>query len=44
VDPDIDVDELLALTSAAAIAGNGPEHARRLLRVMRYGFAGPATA
>ena len=44
VDPDIDVDELLALTSAAAIAGNGPEHARRLLRVMRYGFAGSATA
>ena len=43
VSPDVDVDELLALTSAAAIAGSGPEHARRLLRVMRYGFAGPTS-
>jgi AcrR family transcriptional regulator len=42
VSPDVDVDELLALTSAAALAGSGPEHARRLLRVMRFGFAGPA--
>lgn len=41
--PDVDVDELLALTSAAAIAGNGPDHARRLLRVMRFGFAGPVS-
>lgn len=44
VSPDVGVDELLALTYAAAIAGNGPDHARRLLRMMRYGFAGPAEA
>jgi AcrR family transcriptional regulator len=41
VSPEVSVDELLALTYAAAIAGTGPEHARRLLRMMRYGFAGP---
>lgn len=39
VSPDVSAEELLALTSAAAIASNGPEHARRLLRMMRYGFA-----
>ena len=44
VSPDVSVEELLALTYAAAIAGTGPEHARRLLRMMRYGFAGPSTA
>ncbi|MEZ0112618.1 AcrR family transcriptional regulator [Catenulispora sp. EB89] len=42
VSPDVTVDELLALTYAAAIAGTGPGHARRLLRMMRYGFAGTA--
>lgn len=42
VDPEVSLDELLALTYAAAIAGDGPEHAQRLLRVMRFGFAGPA--
>lgn len=39
VSSDVTVDELLALTYAAAIAGNGPEHAQRLLRMMRYGLA-----
>jgi AcrR family transcriptional regulator len=43
VSAEVSVDELLALTYAAAIAGSGPEHARRLLRMMRYGVAGPAT-
>ena len=41
VSPEVTVDELLALTYAAAIAGTGPDHARRLLRMMRYGIAGP---
>ncbi|MET7464390.1 helix-turn-helix domain-containing protein [Nonomuraea sp. NPDC005501] len=41
VDPGLTVADLLALTSAAAIAATGPEHARRLLRLMRHGFAGP---
>lgn len=42
VSADVSVDELLALTYAAAIAGSGPDHARRLLRMMRFGFAGTA--
>lgn len=42
VSPNVSVDELLALTYAAAIAGTGPEHARKLLRMMRYGFAAPS--
>lgn len=41
VDPDLAVDDMLALAGAAAIAGSGgTEHARRLLRLLRYGFAG----
>jgi AcrR family transcriptional regulator len=43
VDPGLGVDDLLALTSAAAIAATGADHARRLLRTMRHGFAGAAT-
>lgn len=40
VDAGLTVDDLLALTSAAAIAATGTEHARQLLRTMRHGFAG----
>jgi AcrR family transcriptional regulator len=40
VSSDVSVEELLALTYAAAIAGSGPDHARRLLRMMRHGFGG----
>ncbi|GAA3649458.1 hypothetical protein GCM10022224_010240 [Nonomuraea antimicrobica] len=40
-DRTLTVDDLLALTSASAVAGGGPEHARRLLRILRHGFAGP---
>lgn len=43
VSADVSVEELLALTYAAAIAANGPEQAQRLLRMMRHGFAGPST-
>lgn len=42
VSPDISVDELLALTYSAALAAADPEHARRLLQLMRHGFAGVA--
>jgi AcrR family transcriptional regulator len=38
---DLAVKDLLALTSAAAIASTGPDHARRLLALLREGF-GPA--
>ncbi|MEV5711930.1 helix-turn-helix domain-containing protein [Actinoallomurus sp. NPDC052274] len=37
---DLTVDDLLALTNATAIAATGAEEARRLLRIMRHGFAG----
>ncbi|MEO3875875.1 helix-turn-helix domain-containing protein [Nonomuraea sp. B12E4] len=40
LDPDLTADDLLALTSAAAIAAGGAEHARRLLLIMRHGFEG----
>jgi AcrR family transcriptional regulator len=40
VDPGLTVDDLLALTSAAAIAATGTEDARRLLQLMHHGFAG----
>ncbi|MCO6011129.1 TetR/AcrR family transcriptional regulator [Actinoallomurus purpureus] len=40
VDTGLGVDDLLALTSAAAIAATGTDHARQLLRVMRHGFGG----
>jgi AcrR family transcriptional regulator len=36
---DLGVTDLLALTSGAAIASSGPEHAQRLLRILRDGFA-----
>jgi AcrR family transcriptional regulator len=39
VDADLTVDDLLALTSAAAVAATGADDARRLLRIMRHGFA-----
>lgn len=42
VSSEVTADELLSLTSAAAIAASGPEHAQRLLRMMRYGVAGPS--
>ncbi|GAB2855456.1 hypothetical protein GCM10027176_67500 [Actinoallomurus bryophytorum] len=42
VHPDLAVGDLLALTSAAAIAADGTENARRLLRIMRRGFEMPA--
>jgi hypothetical protein len=35
------VADVLALTGAAAIAAGGTDHARRLLRLMRRGFAIP---
>ncbi|MCO5993564.1 TetR/AcrR family transcriptional regulator [Actinoallomurus rhizosphaericola] len=34
------VDDVLALTNATAIAATGAQDARRLLRIMRHGFAG----
>ncbi|WP_433226382.1 TetR/AcrR family transcriptional regulator [Microtetraspora malaysiensis] len=40
LDTGLTVDDVLALTSAAAIAATGAEHARGLLRIMRHGFAG----
>jgi AcrR family transcriptional regulator len=40
LDTGLTVDDLLALASAAAIAATDAEHARRLLRIMRHGFAG----
>lgn len=40
VDPDLTVDDLLALTSAAAVAATDTEDAQRLLRLMHHGFAG----
>ncbi|GAA2783526.1 hypothetical protein GCM10010470_16860 [Saccharopolyspora taberi] len=39
---DLEVHDLLALTSAAAVAASGEEHARKLLRILRSGFE-PAT-
>lgn len=36
---DLAVTDLLALTSAAAIASSGPEHARRLLALLRSGLS-----
>ena len=41
VHPDLAVADVLALTGAAAIAAGGTDHARRLLRLMRRGFAIP---
>lgn len=38
VRPDLNVDDLLALTSAAAIASSGEAHARQLLRILRGGL------
>jgi AcrR family transcriptional regulator len=38
---DLTVTDLLALTSAAAIASTGPEHARQLLALLRSGLAVP---
>ncbi len=35
---DLSVTDLLALTSAAAIAGSDPDHARRLLSLLRTGL------
>ncbi|MGC5015184.1 TetR/AcrR family transcriptional regulator [Streptosporangium sp. DT93] len=40
LDAGLTVDDLLALTGAAALAATGVEHARRLLLIMRHGFAG----
>ncbi|GAA4615856.1 TetR/AcrR family transcriptional regulator [Actinoallomurus liliacearum] len=40
VDAGLSVDDLLALTSGAAIAATGADDARRLLRIMRHGFTG----
>jgi AcrR family transcriptional regulator len=42
VHPDLAVADLMALTGAAAIAADGTEHARRLLRIMRRGLEVPA--
>jgi AcrR family transcriptional regulator len=39
VRPGLTVTDLLALASAAALAGATPEHARQLLEIMRHGFA-----
>ncbi|MEV5828961.1 helix-turn-helix domain-containing protein [Spirillospora sp. NPDC052242] len=44
VDAGLSVDDVLALTSGAAVTGDGAEHARRLVRVLRHGFAGPTRA
>ena len=41
VRPDLTVADLLALTSAAAIAGTDVAHARHLLAILRDGFATP---
>ena len=38
--PGLTVTDLLALASAAALAGATPDHARQLLEMMRHGFAG----
>jgi AcrR family transcriptional regulator len=38
VRPDLAVTDLLALTSATALASSGPEHARRLLALLRAGL------
>lgn len=40
VDAGLTVDDLLSLTNAAAIAAADAEDARRLVRIMRHGFAG----
>ncbi|QFG20360.1 TetR/AcrR family transcriptional regulator [Actinomadura sp. WMMB 499] len=42
IEGDLSVDDVLALTSAAAVAGNGTDRARRLVGVLRHGFAGPS--
>ncbi|MEY9892195.1 AcrR family transcriptional regulator [Catenulispora sp. MAP12-49] len=42
VSPQVSAEELLAMASAAALAGNGPQEARRLLTMMWYGVAGDA--
>lgn len=39
---DLTARDILALANAAAIAGTGPDDARRLLDVMRLGFAARA--
>jgi hypothetical protein len=39
VRPDLAVTDLLALTSAAAIASSDPAHAQRLLAILRAGLA-----
>ncbi|MDT0549749.1 MULTISPECIES: helix-turn-helix domain-containing protein [Streptomyces] len=40
VDTDLTVDDMLALTNAAALVGSSADHARRLLRLQWRGFAG----
>ncbi|WP_202948298.1 MULTISPECIES: TetR/AcrR family transcriptional regulator [Streptomyces] len=40
VDTDLTLDDMLALTNAAALAGSSADHARQLLRVQWRGFAG----
>jgi hypothetical protein len=40
VDTDLTVDDMLALTNAAALAGSSADHARQLLRVQWRGLAG----
>jgi AcrR family transcriptional regulator len=40
IHPELTVTDLLALASAAALAGATPSHARQLLELMRHGFAG----
>lgn len=40
VRPDLTATDLLALASAATIAGTSARHSQQLLRIMRHGFAG----
>lgn len=40
VGADLTVTDMLALTSAAAIAGTSTRHAQQLLQILRHGFAG----